>query len=46
MPKPSKHDIVTTTIPPGMEIEGYLVGNLKNLKYVYHDVTDLIANNS
>ena len=41
VPKQSKYDIEIATIPLGVEIEGSLIGRLKKLKYVDHDVKDL-----
>lgn len=36
--KPSKYKIEVAPVPPNIEVEGDLLGNVENIKYSDHDV--------
>jgi hypothetical protein len=39
--KEAKYDMVTLVIPPGVIVEGDMLGSIGNLSYSNHDLTDL-----
>jgi hypothetical protein len=40
VPANGKYPLATTTIPPGVSVEGDMLGNITTLKFVDYDITD------